>query len=211
MNYGGNNDVNNNTCPRCGKSCDTHRPFAFISSDQKTEELVRKLQGNLDEVITRALVKGFDKSRETCMVGSAIATINSRVYQYVTISGAKTELLTQMKQNLGKDVRVITSASGLPLKTIQGKTLEPQPIRQNRNRDYPLGSCAAQKLLMSVFNQAQSSGGADKLTKLSMAELLWCDSTTGEGHNRDWSTGEIVCSCDTCKQVIPMMLCSAEL
>ncbi|GAX45912.1 hypothetical protein NIES4075_69330 [Tolypothrix sp. NIES-4075] len=205
--YGGNNDIIN-TCPRCGKSCDNHK-FQYIEPNEKTDLFVRKMQSSLDETSKRAALKNFDKSRDTCMVGSAIATINNGVYTYVTISGGNVALLNYINNNFGKDVVIIDKPSALPLKTIKGQPLNPNPTRRDRGRDYPVGSCAAQKLLMAVFEQAAKSGGYDKITKLNMSELLWNDPVKGE-HNRDWSTGSIVCSCDTCKQVVPMMLCDKE-
>ena len=42
-----------------------------------------------------------------------------------------------------------------------------------------------------------------------MAEILWSDPSES-GHDWDWSTGQLVCSCDTCKQVVPMMLCQED-
>jgi hypothetical protein len=207
MNYGGNNDVITQ-CPSCQKSCDTHKPFPFISSDDFTADLAGKLQTALDDSVIRGLLKGFDKSRTSCMVGAARATINSGVYTYVTISGGNLEPLQHIA-SLGKDVQVVTDVSALPLQSIAGVRLNPNPAPNNRNRDYPVGSCAAQKLLMAIFRDADAHGGRSKITKINLAEILWSD-PSNSGHNRDWSTGQLVCSCDTCKRVVPMMLCHQE-
>ncbi|RKH21378.1 hypothetical protein D7X74_01475 [Corallococcus sp. CA047B] len=195
----------NGKCPACDKSCDTHKPFPFVSSDDFTEKLAKKLQGLLDAARVRGLLKGFELSKGACMVGAARATINSKVYTWVTISGGITDMLGQFDNTLGKDVQIVKTASALPLRNIKGTAVTGTPVAWNRNRDYPAGACAAQKLLMEVFNQAKGTPG--KISKLTLAEILWSD-PAGNGHNRDWSTGQLVESCDTCKQLIPMMLCS---
>lgn len=226
MNYGGTNDIldpnstvsrarfpnggerspYNGKCPVCNESCDKHIPFPFISSDEYTETLAKKLQDLLGDVIKDGHTRGFDPSRTSCMVGAARATINNGVSTYVTISGGNMDILNKIKDRLGKNVQIVKTPSATPLRIIANKEISLVPKSWNRNRDYPVGSCAAQKLLMAVFTQAKRSGGLDKISKLNMAEILWCD-PSGNGHNRDWSTGQIVESCDTCKQILPAMLC----
>jgi hypothetical protein len=77
---------------------------------------------------------------------------------------------------------------------------------QRRGLDYKLGSCAAPKLLVQIYNNAITA--KTTINKIEMAELLWFDTTSGGRRNPDWSTGQIVMSCDTCKQVLPQILCS---
>jgi hypothetical protein len=201
MKYGGNNDVIGKSCPRCGQSCDRHG-IQFIESNSETEKLAREMQRLLDETSKTAEKKGYELPRGTCMVGSAIALINSAVYKFVTISGANVEILNHIG-SLGSNVKIIALASALPLTTIQGETLNPALI----NPEFPVGSCAAQKLLKEVFQRA-GKGKGHTITKLNMSEILW---TATREHNRRWSTGSVVCSCDTCKQVLPMMLCDQEI
>jgi hypothetical protein len=206
MIYGNANDVITE-CPRCDESIDKHR-FSIIRSAD-AERLVKDLQGKLDGVAKQTAIHGFDPARNTCMAGAAVATINDGVYKYVAISGGDTAILNHIG-SLGKDVTVVKGGTALPLSTIKGKSIaRVQPAPRERDRDYPIGACAAQKLLMAVFKQADKSGGRDKITRVSLAEVLWND-PTNSGHNRDWSTGSIVCSCDTCKRVVPMMLCDKE-
>jgi hypothetical protein len=95
MKYGGNNDVIRNICPRCGESCDKHK-FPYIESNSETEKLAREMQRLLDETSKTAAQKGYELPRGTCMVGSAIALINSAVYKFVTISGANVEILNHI-------------------------------------------------------------------------------------------------------------------
>jgi hypothetical protein len=201
MNYGNANDLIQH-CPRCAKSIDKHG-IALIRSDETTEKLAKKMQENLDAVAHRSADKGFEPMRTSTMVGAATATIGTAVYKYVTISGGATEMLAQMA-NMGKDVEVITATTAAPLTTIRGEPLVMAPTAHGRNRDYPVGSCAAQKMIMAIFKKAKEKKAA--ITAINMAEILWSDPHTA-GHNRDWSTGSVVCSCDTCKRVVPAMLC----
>jgi hypothetical protein len=209
MNYGNANDVTDQ-CGLCNDLIDRHSRFKLIRSDEYgkggAEDLVRELQKKLDGAAKSSHVRGLDLLSTMCMSGAAVATINNRVCKYVTISGVNIAVLNQIG-SLGTEVTILQVASALPLSSIGGKRIPGvQPPPWNRNRDYPIGGCAAQKLLMAIFNQADRSGGRDKITKISLAEILWVD-PGNSGHNRDWSTGSIVCSCDTCKRVVPMMLC----
>lgn len=203
MNYGNTNDVITN-CPRCGESTDRHG-FALISSDKVTENLAMKLQGMLDGMAKNSALKGQGPLRDTCMVGAATARIGSQDFTFATISGADIAILNLLPPGqLGKDVILVKDGTAAPLETITGKPLLPSPRKVNRGRDYLLGACAAQKLLMAIFRKQKESKG--KISRISIAEILWSDPTNA-GHNRDWSTGSVVCSCDTCKQVVPQMLC----
>lgn len=201
MNYGNANDLIR-FCPRCAKSIDTHG-IPLIRSDEKTEKLADKMQQALSVVAKRSADKGFDPMRTSTMVGAATAKIGDATFTFVTISGASTAMLAQMA-SFGKEVTVLTDQSALPLTTILGDPLVMAPTAHGRNRDYPVGSCAAQKLLMAIFRKAREKKAA--ISAINMAEILWSDPHES-GHNRDWSTGSVVCSCDTCKRVVPAMLC----
>jgi len=204
MNYGNSNDIIQ-TCSRCGESLDRHG-FSLIRSDDRTEKLARKLQGALDTVVKHGKLLGTDDARTTCMVGAAVAKIGSAEHVFVTISGADIGILNHISGSvLGSGVTLIKERLALPLTTIKGAPLVlVQPAPWGRNRDYLLGACAAQKLLMAIFKKQKETGG--KITSINLAEILWSEPSLG-GHNRDWSTGDMVCSCDTCKRVVPIMLC----
>lgn len=223
MNYGGTNDIidnKNRYCPRCGKSTDTHKPFPFVSSGTATAKLLAQLQQALDDSAMTAAVKAYQTLKTTTMIGSAVATIGSSVRQYVTFSGTGVDLFAHLdRKYFGKDVILITAQNALvnnkfpnnpaacKLDSSLPTTFTPvQPVAQNRNRDYPVGSCAAPKLLAQIYNDAFAAKA--QIQTVELAEILWFDTTSGGGHNRDWSTGQIVMSCDTCKQVLPQMLCS---
>jgi hypothetical protein len=202
MNYGNANDLIKN-CPLCARSIDKHQ-LSLIRSDDNTEKLAKKLQQALDGVVKGGALKGLPAPRGTCMVGAATAKIGSTVHTFATISGADTGILNLLNGNtLGGGVTLVKDASALPLTTIAGRPLTMAPIAQGRNRDYPVGSCAAQKLLMAIFRKQSAKA---KASEIRMAEILWSDPGAGT-HNRDWSTGSVVCSCDTCKRVVPAMLC----
>lgn len=204
MNYGNSNDIVQ-TCARCGESLDRHG-FSLIRSDEKTEKLARKLQAALDGVVRLGKLRGTDPTRVSCMVGAASARIGSADFLFATISGGDIDILKHINGNtLGSGVTLVMEHSALPLTTITDQPLVlTQPAPWGRNRDYSLGACAAQKLLMAIFKARKNGKG--KITAINMSEILWSDPSLA-GHNPDWSTGSVVCSCDTCKRVVPQMLC----
>lgn len=211
MKYGGSNNRTAN-CPRCARSIGKHA-IKFIESNDETEKLAKKAQDFLSHVVVAAAQKGFKQLRVNRegkiipgMVGAATARIGSTMYKWVTISGADTEILGQMA-NLGGDVTVIKEPTAAPLRTILGKPLVIAPPTYGIGRDFPVGACAAQKLVMAIFNKASETKAA--IDALNMAEILWSNPLDSV-HNRDWSTGSVVCSCDTCKHVLPAMLCDHE-
>lgn len=206
MNYGNANDVTE-FCGRCGERIDKHKPFNIIRSDERTEKLAKSMQKALDGVAIHAIKKGYDSGTDITMVGAATATIKNEYIEFVTVSGPGVELLSYIQGlNLGNKVKVIDVYNATPLRTLMGKPLNPTITKQGRNRDYPIGSCAAQKLLAAIFQEAQKKGGGKFIEAINMAEILW-NNPSISGHNPDWSTGQIVGSCDTCKQVAPQMLC----
>ncbi|HZB29552.1 MAG TPA: hypothetical protein VE465_05245 [Streptosporangiaceae bacterium] len=222
--YGGSNDVIQQTCPRCGKSPDTHKPFPRINTGEDSERLLEQFRNSLDD-LSEATIKS-NNLREaylklatgaggtvysTSMMGAAVATIGSKVMGYVALSGPGPAVFSKwIKRNkMPKDTVIIEVTNTL----VSGKLLDISlkqftpiaPVAQGRGRDYPLGSCAAQKLLHRILADAVAAN--QKVTAIEFCEMFWQD-FGAEGHNRDWSTGQIVQSCDTCKQVIPQMLCS---
>jgi hypothetical protein len=204
MNYGNSNDIVK-TCARCGESLDRHS-ISLIRSDDKTGRVARKLQAELDRVVKQGKLRGTDPTRVACMVGAASARIGTADYMFAAISGADIDILRHLNGNaLGAGVTLVREHSALPLSTITNKPLVlTQPVPWGRNRDYPVGACAAQKLLMAIFKAQRNDKG--KISAINLSEILWSNPALGS-HNRDWSTGSVVCSCDTCKRVVPQMLC----
>lgn len=78
---------------------------------------------------------------------------------------------------------------------------------QGRDRDYTVGNCAGQKLVTHVLSQAAAEG--KRITAFMMSEMYWRDFQSDRG-GRQWSTLSSNESCDTCKQVIPQLLCSED-
>lgn len=207
--YGGSNDIIGSVCPRCGKSPDKHALQSIVSGEA-SRKLMESLQKALGDLSKEAILKGYDMPGfSSSMMGTAVATIGSEKRSYVSLSGPGVSLLPHMKKGgLGKDVYIVDAPAVVAFYDFNGKTFTPvAPIAQGRGRDYPLGSCAAQKLLSRIFQDAATA--KKKVTALDMSELLWLD-FAAKGHNRDWSTGSIVVSCDTCKQVVPQMLCTCS-
>jgi hypothetical protein len=213
MKYGGRDSLTGGICPRCSESIDRHT-IPFIESTEASLKLAEKLLTALDAVSTRGADLGLEAAGAT-MAGSLITTVGSEKKQYVTVSGGGVETLKKVKKSLGAGVILITDLNGCsnhPANTkatdIFGVNFIPTmtPAVQNScGIGYPLGSCAAQKLLGTVFRYAKEK--SKKVEKLEMTEILWKD-VQADGHNRLWSTGTAVQSCDTCKRVVPQMLCT---
>lgn len=204
MNYGNSNDIINK-CPQCDNSIDKHK-ISLISSSEKTDKLARELQARLSKVNTRAVLKGLELDRTATMVGAAVVKFKDFSKTYVTVSGPGVALLGHI-QSLGKDVVVITSATvllaGNKVTNIQKKKFVPDV---SKGKEYPVGSCAAQKLLTSIFADAKS---LKSIVKVEMSEIMWRASGGKTSQSsRKWSTGSVVPSCKTCKQVVPQMLCN---
>ena len=210
MNYGNtctlSNNVLFNQCLQCNENIDKHT-ISVIQSDAETVKLALKVQENLDKVYQTALTNGY-KLTENTMVGAAIATIDgSRVVKVVALSGFDAStVLSLMPSNLGKDVVIVGGNVALG----EFMTVTAEPVRPNlapiaNGFNYLLGSCAAQKVLMEIIRQAkpQQRGGRLRISNLRMAEIFW--KTTGTKGN--WSSGDVVPSCDTCKRLVPMLLC----
>jgi hypothetical protein len=68
--------------------------------------------------------------------------------------------------------------------------------------NYPVGSCAAQKLVDHVVQFAIANN--KKISKINMSEIFWKTNAT----KSQWSSGTTVPSCNTCNYILPMMLCN---
>jgi hypothetical protein len=208
MNYGNtcalSNKVLFNQCLQCKENIDKHT-ISVIQSDDETVELARKVQQNLDKVYQDAKDKGYTPADNT-MVGAAIATIDgSRVVKVVALSGFNASwVLSLMPKNLGKDV-VIVGDNVLQFETVTGEAVRPNIADIPRGFNFKLGTCAAQKVLMEIIRQGkpQQPGGRLRISNLRMAEIFWKTNDT----KSNWSSGDVVPSCDTCKRLVPMLLC----
>jgi hypothetical protein len=206
MNYGNTTKLSNGVvfseCLKCCEVIDKHK-IPLIQSDDATEKLARKVQQNLDGIYAEALTMGYEVGAPT-MVGAAIATVGSKVVKVVALSGANAgTVLGRMPSNLGQDV-VIVSDNVTTFKTVTGASIQPNVAPIPGGFNYPLGACAAQKVLMELIRQANPQGGGSlKISNLHMAEIFW----KTNGRKSDWSSGDVVPSCDTCKRVVPMILC----
>src|SRR5688572_25173750 len=161
--YGGaNRFFENSMCPLCQKSVDKHRIPSIYPSGYTTE-LAVKVQGLLDKVDMTSILKGYGLGTKATMVGAAHAKFSdSTVNDYVTVSGGGAVLLALIDQGkLGKitKITIITDLTAIAPKTttqrgiflyrIDGQTF--LPSLQEEHLEYPLGSCAAQKLLAQIF------------------------------------------------------------
>lgn len=195
-------------CPRCKKSFDKHR-IPFIESQDNSQKLLNRLQKALEKKNQKEIIKAYPiPERTTSMMGAAIAKISGGASKkYVTLSGPGFTLLNSVDINaIGKEVTLVKIRSASLLdKTIDISGNNFEPIWINRETDYPFGSCAAQKLLWQIFTDAKAQ--KKEVETIDMTERLWKD-FRAEKHNKAWSTGlEPAPSCDTCKQVLPQMLC----
>lgn len=220
--YGGSNDVIISTCPRCQESPDKHR-IQWIAPGDGSTSLLDRFRRTLDAASRETLEN--DKLRDaylelatnasgnvyaTSMMGTAVATIGTVVKSYATLSGPGPSIILNWikRDQLPKDLEIIDAANALTrgkLVDIQGKNFTPTHTPYGRSRDYPLGSCAAQKLVNQIFTDARTA--KKEVKSIELSEMFWRD-FAAERYNRDWSTGTVVPSCDTCKQVLPQMLCT---
>lgn len=206
MNYGNSNDVIQN-CPQCDSSIDTHK-ISIIRSTDKTDALARKLQSSLTRLHLDSILRGIELERSSTMVGAAIVNYTSSSQQYITVSGPGVFLLRHINLNdFGKKVIIIDNENALVRSKTQNcrkeKLFTPDT---SQGLEYPVGSCAAQKLLARIFQDARSF---DSIRSIEMSEIMWRASGGRVGHaSRKWTAGDVVPSCKTCKQVIPQMLCN---
>src|SRR5262249_52271160 len=151
-------------------------------------------------------LKGFPILGPT-MVGAATATIDgSRVVKVVALSGARAgDMLDLMPKNLAKEVIIV--GDNVPVhefKTVTGEAVRPNLADIPDGFNYPPGACAAQKVLMEIIRQAKPQPGARlRISNVRMAEIFWKTNAT----KSNWSSGEVVPSCDTRKRLVPMLLC----
>jgi hypothetical protein len=213
--YAGTNDLIS-SCPRCGCSLDKHR--IQICSDERTFKLARTLQKHLDEVAIAAFSHGYDQLKGVTMVGAAIAVIGTAEYKFATVSGRDPAVLNAVRgQALGNDVMFVkdvipyddeTRQITLPL--ISGgifKTGKPADGRAGRN--FTPGACAAPKLLQAIFKQRAALSGKPPIKSIFMSEVYWKNTAMpdGGGSSSIWTTNEPTISCDTCKRLLPIMMC----
>lgn len=221
--YGGGNNVIDSTCPRCEESVDRHR-ISVIRSGEKSRKLLfdnflpalgnyskeTLLDDNLREAYLRLAASPGGGVVATSMIGVAVATIGTQEKQYATLSGPGARIVLPFIKHghLPKDLVVVGVVNALEepdaMVDVRGKTFVPTSTAQGNNMDYPIGSCAAQKILNRIFRDARDAGR--NVETIDLSELFWRD-YAAEKYSRAWSTGSIVPSCDTCKQVLPQMLC----
>ncbi|MEY9211825.1 hypothetical protein NI17_008560 [Thermobifida halotolerans] len=224
--YGGTNDVLS-TCPRCERSPDTHE-VRWIPSDGGSQRLLESFVRTLDDLsretmeshnlreaylalATSRTQAGEEKVYSRSMMGTAVATIGTRVRKYATLSGPGPGIFLRWinHSRLPKDLTVVDTNNALDARgkiiDIRGRYFAPVHTPQRRDKDYPAGSCAAQKLLDQIFTEASAAG--EKVGRIDLSEMFWRDFGTGERGTK-WSTIDVVPSCDTCKQILPQMLCS---
>ena len=222
MNYGGMNDIlqpssttsavrfphggspYKGNCPVCDGSFAKHR-FSSIESDDYTTNKAKEFQRALDGVIVSGNLQGLQPARaRPGMVGAARAYIDGAEFNCVTISGGDVGILKHVNGG-GFGTLIDTAPDPHPI-NINDKPVTLVPVDWGRSRDFPVGECAAQKLLMAVFKQAKSAKrGLQAITKINMAEIFW---RPPANHTGSWPTGDLAESCDTCKQILPAMLCS---
>jgi hypothetical protein len=226
MNYASSNPLNKSVCYHCKNRSDRHA-ISVIKSDDATEKLAKAMQDVLDDIYRKALLKGYDLPREgrdgenhmNVMVGAMIAEIGSQKVRAVALSGLSEGVIGAMQGTLGKDVVMLHE--NVPLRdfrTIINESLakdagDIQISVQNMNNAravvpmarpaFPVGTCSAQKLLHFVVKMSLMT--KTKIRKINMAEIFW----KADGKS-EWSTGELVPSCNTCNYMLPMMLCNYE-
>lgn len=231
MRYGGNSSVLvGGRCPRCKQSVDKHRPlggntpFVGIDATREAEKLVNSLGEALDKSEIKQIIDHMHNPlREATMLGAALATIGGMVHKYVTISGAvRMDILNHIDNGkLAKGVIKVTSPNAfgncldkLPScpeavfrNSAVGKHFKPEPLSMEASAypSYAVGACAAQKLLSRIFQDAM--GDNRKITSLEMAEMMWINPGSKDARSA-WSTREVVESCNTCKFILPQMLCT---
>lgn len=139
----------------------------------------------LDTIYETALSKGYTLPLEMVMVGACIATVGTRVIKVATLSGGNANtILNIIKGGLGKDVVLI--GDKVPLKTyksILNSSLQHQAVTLQHNLgsipvgdglpfpfpipNYPVGSCAAQKLLAYLIRQT------DVGNNIRIKKIIW--------------------------------------
>lgn len=220
MNYANANIHNGDRCCHCDEPISAHA-INIIRSNDETLHLARALQDKLDAVCETALTKGYTLPQEMIMTGAIVATVGSTVIKAAALSGGNAQtILNIMQGNLGKDVELLGDNVDIAsIKSILGVKLSglANKVEQSRGRtfvpplpgiipdpNYPVGSCAAQKLLHYVVQYALAH--KQKISTINMTEIFW----KTNGVKSKWSTGSEVPSCNTCQYILPMMLCNYD-
>ncbi len=196
-------------CTHCGNNIDNH-VIPFIQADDATTNLAVKLQQQLDAVLTKAIENGYKLPLTAVMAGAAIATVGSKVIKVAALSGWNAPGILALIQGkpLGADVVIL--GNNVLLTDFKDLLLEPLTSQINGlnaglaaipEPTYPIGSCAAQKMIQYIVSQ--SDPATARITKINMAEIFW-----KTGGKSNWSTGQVVPSCNTCNRVLPMLLCN---
>ena len=201
--YGGQN-AKQQKCAQCEQSPDKHT-IKWIESSRTTDKLMERLIDGLEKVDLKGIELGKTPEKSEIMAGALAGTIEGgKTLQYVALSGPNGALLKKVA-SLGKDVTFVLGDLGLTggkSIDVRGNLFAPKSAGKLPNK---LGNCAAQKVLHAFFGDAKKA--EKKVQKIEMTEMFWRSFThTGE-KNQKWSTIEAVESCDTCKQVVPQMLC----
>lgn len=213
-NYANANPNNNDKCIHCTEPIATHA-VAIIRSDDATLKLAQKMQAKLDGIYVTAVSKGYQLPPGAIMVGAITATVGSTTVKAVAVSGGNAPtLLSYITNDFGSDVAVIGDNVPIAsLRTLLGNNVRTiaQTVETTRMAGnipaphYPVGSCAAQKLLNHVVQYAITSKTRINPAKITMAEIFW-----KSGGKSQWSTGDVVESCNTCKYILPLMLCNYD-
>ena len=219
MNYANKNEFNDNKCSHCDNNIAKHA-INIIRSDDATIALAKKMQALLDDIYRSGLVKRYvlpgitdDRPYKMVMTGAIIATVvkgtNRRQIKAAALSGDQAYKLTNMikRRALGEDVAILSENVRIAVfQSILGLSISKMvgAVDQLRMPDpaYPVGSCAAQKLVNYVI---QSLNDGEIIEKIYMSEIYW-----KTGSKSDWSTNDPVPSCNTCNYILPMMLCNYD-
>jgi len=210
MNYANKNKNYNENCFHCNEPINSHA-ISLIQSSSESDALAISLQSKLDGVYKTALLKGYVLPQGQIMTGAIIATVGSAIVKAAALSGANADtIFGVMKGGLGKGVNLVGDNVSLAsyrsildcnltnlVRKIDKVGTVPPP-------SYPVGSCAAQKLVNYLVQYSLSK--KMKITNISMSEIFWKTNST----KSNWSTGETVPSCNTCQYVLPMMLCNYD-
>lgn len=215
MNYANANRCNGDRCNHCENVIAKHK-INIIRSDDETTALARQLQAQLDKSYVKALENGYPfpgidngSPNSVIMTGAITATVGSRKIQAVALSGYNAErFISIMDKPFGKNVEVLgQNVDPSVFQSILGISISKE-VNQLRRLQipypaYPVGSCAGQKLLNYVVQYA--IGQDQRIAKIRMAEIFW-----KTGGTSDWSTGDLVPSCNTCNYILPMILCNYD-
>ncbi|WP_049560097.1 hypothetical protein [Nonomuraea sp. SBT364] len=212
--YGGSDSlINHGRCARCEQPIDRHK-VPYIRPDGSAA-LLDSFKDAVYRLARSVLQKSGPALPPATMMGAAVASFKSQKMLYVTISGDSAgKILPNIdRKGLPKETIFVQDTTVLvngKLLGIKGQPFTPAvlswrdsaDIRQERY--FTPGQCAAQKLLSQIFTTTKQRGAAPEC--ISLAETFFRDYPSDSG-KRIWDTADFAESCDTCKQVLPQMLC----